>query len=183
MPDAKEGTTLRQRSGISENWHLASPPSTQQPVYDLGLSNPTSIGQPAVSMNLLTSSQACEASVIFKKVWPDLAARDKNTLRKIDQAIVNALELRAPRASTLDAKAREYPIAGIGDRCILLSHGESRTNPMVKRWQVLYSFFEHVADNTNKDYWPGCRVVGDSFNMQDSPNTLLIFPTALMQLL
>ena len=30
---------------------------------------------------------------------------DKDTLRKIDQAIVKALELTAPYASTLDAKA------------------------------------------------------------------------------
>jgi hypothetical protein len=46
-----------------------------------------------------------------------------------------------------------------------------------------FSFSEHVADNTNEDRRPGCRVAEDSLNMRDSPNALLVFSTALMQLL
>ena len=48
----------------------------------------------------------------IKQVWSHLVQGDTNAMRKIDQATVKALELRAPRASTLDARALRGQLRG-----------------------------------------------------------------------
>ncbi|KAI9770687.1 MAG: hypothetical protein M1839_003071 [Geoglossum umbratile] len=48
----------------------------------------------------------------IRKVWSGLLQDDKAALRKVDQATVKALELRAPQASTLDAASLRSQILG-----------------------------------------------------------------------
>jgi hypothetical protein len=49
---------------------------------------------------------------LIKHVWFGLLQGDKNSLLKVDQATVEALELRAPQASTLDAKFLQSKVLG-----------------------------------------------------------------------
>ena len=48
----------------------------------------------------------------IRKVWSALLNQDKDAMSKLDRATVTALELKAPRASTMDADALRTQVLG-----------------------------------------------------------------------